>query len=289
MNIFLEKYKDENGILIPFYKQLLEFEYGLKDFYFPFLVNENSNKLEYANIDNNPLIINVSTIQKLKQKHKLDLNFMINIDKIVENSIFAIDSLNREDSKVFIPGIKNKNDNSIIFTVANNKLYKHNTVNEITSMYDKKNLTNLIRRTMDEGKKIYINPEKEHDFINGIDLDIDDLKTKFIISKIHNNEIENIKSFDFNNFDKYKYLKNKIEYNLLNKKSNTINGIDFKDEFVKKDFETFFKKIALTDIEQKWDLNYLNKENEVNFYNVDIDNENFKMSFDPEKWTKKIY
>lgn len=199
---FFKKYLDNNGNIKDFDKQLLEFEYGIKNYYFPFLVSDNSKKLEYANINSQPLTIDVSTIQKIKKKHSMDLEFLLNLKNITENSIFAFDSIRREDSKIFVPNIKNELGYPVIFVVSKDKIQDHIIVNEITSVYDKKNLVNLINNSLEQGKNIYVNPEKVKEFIYDIDLDIDELKLKqWFISNYKEKGFLNSEYYEENNLN----------------------------------------------------------------------------------------
>jgi hypothetical protein len=43
---------------------------------------------------------------------------------------------------------------------------KNILVNEVTSVYDKEKLQNLINITCNQGKNVYINPEKEIEFLS---------------------------------------------------------------------------------------------------------------------------
>lgn len=156
---FLKKYKES------YKEQLLRYELKVLDNKNAILINENSEKLKYANINSNPLVIEPKTIEKIKTKHQLNLEFLIRLDELVQNSIFAFDSIQHDTSKIFVLNEKNNN-NQIIFIVRENKQEKHILVNEVTSVYDKEKLQNLINITCNQGKNVYINPEKEIEFLS---------------------------------------------------------------------------------------------------------------------------
>ncbi len=130
----------------------------------PLVVSRNSEKLEYAGIKNNPIIINRSTVTKLIDKHSLEEEFLKELDEVINNSIFALDSIQHTTSKIFITDKQNKDGNPIIFIIRENDKEGYSNVNRITSVYDKSNLQNLIYRTAEQDRKIYINPEKEEEF-----------------------------------------------------------------------------------------------------------------------------
>ena len=62
--------------------------------------------------------------------------------------------------------MKKNNNNQIIAIVRENKEMQNILVNEVTSVYDKEKLQNLINITCNQGKNVYINPEKENEFLS---------------------------------------------------------------------------------------------------------------------------
>ena len=90
------------------------------------------------------------------------------MDKLINNSVFAFDSIQNK-SRIFVLNQK-INNNLIIFTVKESKI-NDVVCNEITSVYDRVNLQNLIKLTCDAQKKFYINPDNEIEFLN-LDLTI---------------------------------------------------------------------------------------------------------------------
>ena len=75
---------DENGKLKSWEKQLLEYEYNKdKIFLHPFVLDDNSNSLKFAEVSNKPIVINKTTIDKIKTKHDIDLQLLIDLDSII--------------------------------------------------------------------------------------------------------------------------------------------------------------------------------------------------------------
>lgn len=198
---FLKQYN------VDYKEQLLRYEFKILDNTKPILINKNSKKLEYAKINNNPLVIEPKIIEKIKNKHNLNLEFLIKLDELIDNSIFAFDSIQHDTSKIFVLNEKNNN-NQIIFIIRENKEMKNILVNEVTSVYDKEKLQNLINITCNQGKNVYINPEKENEFLN---LD-------FIVptDKIYN--------IDEISYETKKEIDDK--YNLTQKEKNKVKQID---------------------------------------------------------------
>lgn len=184
---FLKKYKES------YKEQLLRYELKVLDNKSAILINKNSEKLEYANINSNPLVIEPKIIEKIKTKHQLNLEFLIKLDELVQNSVFAFDSIQHDTSKIFVLNEKNNN-NQIIFVVRENKQEKHILVNEVTSVYDKEKLQNLINTTCKQGKNVYINPEKENEFLKlNFIVPLERIYNKHNISYETKKEIENKK------------------------------------------------------------------------------------------------
>ncbi len=165
-------------------EQLLYYAYGKKKKEINYLVvNPNSKGITYAGIKEKKLIIKPRIIEKLDYKHGLNVEFLLDLNKIINNSLFAFESIQRDDSLVFVTKEKTSENNPIIFIVAKDKQADNFEVNEISSIYDKKNLQNLIDRSLEQGKKAYINPKKEKEFKNSgfnIDLNKEAKKNKWI-------------------------------------------------------------------------------------------------------------
>jgi hypothetical protein len=152
---------DEEGKLKSWETQLLDYEYNIRNAREPLVINNNSKKLLFSGIDDKPILINTSTIEKIKKVHNLDLKFLINLKGLINNPLFAIDSIQHSDSKLYVTNKKNKEGLPIIFVIRKDKnIAETYKVNEIASVYDKKNLQNLINKTIENGGKIYLNPTK---------------------------------------------------------------------------------------------------------------------------------
>lgn len=150
---------DSEGGLKSWKKQLLEYEYGTEKYHHALVLSDDSSPLEFASLEKNPLVINSSTIEKIKKKHHLDISYLINLEKYINNTLFAFDSLQFKDSKVYVTSYKDTVQNPLVFVVRERKLDGGYPVNEVTAIYDKKNLQNLLDRTLEQGGKVYINKE----------------------------------------------------------------------------------------------------------------------------------
>ena len=171
---------DENGNLKSWEKQLLEYEYGLIDDTF-LIVHSDSKKLAYTGIDDLPITIKPSVIRKLKIKHNIPVSVLVNADTMVENTLLGVESKDRDDSIVFLLDKFNNEQYPIIAGYLE--------VNEVASIYDKKNFENYLNNAIEQNKKVWINPDKKREVASRglqLPLDILSLYTNDIPSVVHN-------------------------------------------------------------------------------------------------------
>lgn len=162
MNSYLVNFLKDNEL--DYKSQLLKYTLGILNQGEPIIIDINSKNLSYANIKKSSIIvIKKQTMKKIQEKHKIPGDILINLDKLINNSVFAFDSIQNK-SRIFVLNQK-LNNNLIIFTVKESKI-NDVVCNEITSVYDRDNLQNLIKSTCDAQKNFYINPDNEIEFLN---------------------------------------------------------------------------------------------------------------------------
>lgn len=179
---------DENGKLKTWEKQLLEYEYGLIDDTF-LIVHSDSKKLAYTGIDDLPITIKPSVIRKLKIKHNIPVSVLVNADTMLENTLLGVESKDRDDSIVFLLDKFNSDQYPIIAVIRKNQGKGYLEVNEVASIYDKKNFENYLNNAITQNKKIWINPDKKREVASrGLQLPLDILSpyTYYIPSVVHN-------------------------------------------------------------------------------------------------------
>lgn len=150
----------ENGTIESFDKQLIELMSGRYDTRFPMVISSNSKCLDYINSNiTNPILINVSTVIKIKEKHDIGYTFVSDSEEMIQNSIFAFDSLSHDTSKIIVLNEVDDENNPIIAVVRFNKKMGRDAIliNEITSIYEKERLSNLIEKTYNANKMFYKN------------------------------------------------------------------------------------------------------------------------------------
>ena len=179
---------DENGNLKTWEKQLLEYEYGLIDDTF-LVVHSDSKKLAYTGIDDLPITIKPSVIRKLKIKHNIPVSVLVNADAMLENTLLGVESKDRDDSIVFLLDKFNSEQYPIIAVIRKNQGKGYLEVNEVASIYDKKNFENYLNNAIEQNKKVWINPDKKREVASrGLQLPLDILSpyTYDIPSVVHN-------------------------------------------------------------------------------------------------------
>lgn len=179
---------DENGKLKTWEKQLLEYEYGLIDDTF-LIVHSDSKKLAYTGIDDLPITIKPSVIRKLKIKHNIPVSVLVNADTMLENTLLGVESKDRDDSIVFLLDKFNSDQYPIIAVIRKNQGKGYLEVNEVASIYDKKNFENYLNNAITQNKKVWINPDKKREVASrGLQLPLDILSpyTYDIPSVVHN-------------------------------------------------------------------------------------------------------
>lgn len=183
---------DENGNLKTWEKQLLEYEYGLIDDTF-LIVHSDSKKLAYTGIDDLPITIKPSVIRKLKIKHNIPVSVLVNADTMLENTLLGVESKDRDDSIVFLLDKFNSDQYPIIAVIRKNQGKGYLEVNEVASIYDKKNFENYLNNAIEQNKKVWINPDKKREVASRglqLPLDILSLYINDIPSVVHN-QVEN--------------------------------------------------------------------------------------------------
>ena len=164
---------DENGKLKTWEKQLLEYEYGLIDDTF-LIVHSDSKKLAYTGIDDLPITIKPSVIRKLKIKHNIPVSVLVNADTMLENTLLGVESKDRDDSIVFLLDKFNSDQYPIIAVIRKNQGKGYLEVNEVASIYDKKNFENYLNNAITQNKKVWINPDKKREVASrGLQLPLD--------------------------------------------------------------------------------------------------------------------
>lgn len=230
-----KKIVHNDGSIDSFDKQLIQLMSGVFDTRFPLVISENTMSLNYiSGISKDlPLLINPSTVIKLKDKHDLGYEFVSEIENKLINSVLAFDSLTQSTSKVILLNEYEEDTGDPMISICRyDKDMGIGTtfVNEITSIYDKESFRNLLIRSYQENKTFSKNKKTEQYFIpNWLQLPEDMI---YALS---------------NSYDRQTFTKSQVDQDLLYKDAieyyskidpenqssiNKDNTEKFKDEFI---------------------------------------------------------
>ncbi len=146
----------EDGTVDSFERQLINLNYGLFDMNYPMIISGNSKCLKYiSNLNTDkPLIINPLKVLKIKTNHNLDLPFIMDCYDLLKNSLFSMDSLTKETSKVVVlDKYEEETGQPIIAICRYDAKNAEIDVNQITSYYGKENFGRLLINSWERGKR----------------------------------------------------------------------------------------------------------------------------------------
>ena len=150
----------KDGTITSFDKQLIQLMSGIYDTRYPLIVADNTLSLNYIEdfAEDNPLVMNVLTVIKLREKHDIGYEFVSNCEFYLKESVLAFDSYQHETSKIILLEEVDDDGFPMIAICRENKSYSRGIMlNEITSIYDKKNLEQMIIKSYQENKTFYKN------------------------------------------------------------------------------------------------------------------------------------
>lgn len=154
----------EDGAIDSFDKQLIQLVSGVYDTRYPMIMSDDSSSLQYINdieIDY-PLVINVSTVIKIREKHDIGYEFVSECVNYFKESVLAMQSTVHESSKIIVFDEFDDEKNPIVAVCRTDKVVgRKNHVNEVTSVYDKERLAMMIVKTYEQNKVIYTNKKTE--------------------------------------------------------------------------------------------------------------------------------
>ena len=150
----------EDGSIDSFDRQLIDLSSGVYNVTNPMVVSPESKSIAYAGgLDElKPIVINVSTVIKLREKHQLGYSFVSRINEMLDKSYLAFDSLVQDTSRIFLlDEVGEIQKKPVIAICRYDKNIKMIEVHEITSIYERNDFQEFMRRTFEENKTFYCN------------------------------------------------------------------------------------------------------------------------------------
>ena len=150
----------EDGSIDSFDRQLIDLSSGVYNVRNPMIVSPESKTISYAvGLDElKPIVINVSTVIKLREKHQLGYAFVSRINEMLDKSYLAFDSLVQDTSRIFLLDESSELQAYPLIAVCRyDKNLKMVEVNEITSIYEKIDFEKFLLKTYENNKNFYCN------------------------------------------------------------------------------------------------------------------------------------
>lgn len=160
--------KEEKSILDEIFESNKNFSQTIDDFlngkinpYYQVFVCETTEVMKACGVKDLNVVINQSSIKKIlsddKEKfphaHNLSIQELKELPKQLQKPIMALKG-SHENSIVFVTDIKDFRNNEILISVDVDTAGYKQSVNRVTSMYGKDNITNYLRTQLDNGNLI---------------------------------------------------------------------------------------------------------------------------------------
>lgn len=154
----------DDGSIDSFEQQLIDLSGGVFDTQYPLIVDGNTTCLSYIDGINEdiPLIMNVSTAIKIREKHDIGYAYVSRCTSLLKNSVLAFESIKYKSSKVVVLDDFTDDGNPIVAICRINKQIGCVYVNEINSIYDRQKFKNYMINAYNANCKFYKNEKTEH-------------------------------------------------------------------------------------------------------------------------------
>ena len=143
---------------------MIDLSGGVFDTQYPLIVDENTTCLSYIDGINEdiPLIMNVSTAIKIREKHDIGYAYVSRCTSLLKKSVLAFESIKYKSSKVVVLDDFTDDGNPIVAICRINKQIGCVYVNEINSIYDRQKFNNYMINAYNANCKFYKNEKTEH-------------------------------------------------------------------------------------------------------------------------------
>lgn len=180
----------KNGKIQSFKEQVFDLMTGHYNLNRMMIISTDSTSLSYIDGITKDKIITISPnkILKVMAEHNLSFYDISSLDYLLKDSVMAFDSLTQESSRIIVLDKKDIEDNQMIAICRTDAKNIFVNVNQITSIYGKKNFEDFLNRTYEKGKKIYIN-EKTIEFTSMQGLQLPNQFVNSIAIKKYNTKI----------------------------------------------------------------------------------------------------
>ena len=179
----------ESGSIKTFQEQLLEYKYGKFPKGIPLVVSPTSKIIGIEKLSDLPITINQSIINKIEEKHGIEVDSIICLEEQLKNHVLAFESMTIGNAIVLVFEQKDNEDRQVICALHQNTQSSHVEVNAIRSIYGRNNISNMICNTYANKKEFFPNKRTDDwlksvgvqfpkEIINHLSLSLYDSKSK---------------------------------------------------------------------------------------------------------------
>lgn len=146
-----------DGRTLGFAEQLDEYAYGTMPSGSMFLVAESSLLAGVTECPDLPILMRKSVVDKVACEHEIPLREMAELPNWLRSYPLAMESITQPNSIVIITSDFDSHGNEILVALHLNQERRGLEINEVASIYGKRNLAYLIENTIRAGKCVFIN------------------------------------------------------------------------------------------------------------------------------------
>ena len=172
-----------DGTLLSFDDQLRRFAYEQMPSGDMFVVAASSKDAGIAEMADLPIVMKQSTVRKITVSHELTLADLRRLPEWLRTYPLALDSLSEIDSMLLVTDAEDALGQTVLIALHAEREFRQLVVNEIASIYGKRNLAYLIENTVAAGKEVHVN-ERTGGWLQHTGLPLPERTADHLLSKI---------------------------------------------------------------------------------------------------------
>ena len=147
----------DDGSIAPFEKQLETYAFGDMPSGDMFVVAGSAVEAGVPEAGDLPILMRQKTMRKVQAAHDISLAEMRNLPDWLRGHPLAMESITEKDGLVVVADARDVHGNDIVVALHLEKEYRQLLLNEIASVYGKRDLAYLVENTVALGKRVYLN------------------------------------------------------------------------------------------------------------------------------------
>lgn len=146
-----------SGELATFREQMTRYLFGEMPSGDMFIVAASSQGIDIPMATDAPLVMSQTTMRKVENDHELTPSFVANLPEMIKEHVLALESLTYPNSVVIVLDAEDVNEQPVLVAVHLGLRKDVVTVDEITSMYGKREIAFLVENTYEAKKRVFVN------------------------------------------------------------------------------------------------------------------------------------